>query len=129
MIELELASQTLELGGTFTGSVRWTVEGKAPGAVLLGLAWTTSGRGDRDAGTPAAVQGDPSAASQGTRQPFELPVPPEGPPSYAGQQLTISWEVHGRLVIPWGIDEHVAVPVIVLPVGLAAAPGPAPHTA
>jgi hypothetical protein len=63
---------------------------------------------------PVAVLGPTSLAAGQVREvPFQIPVPPLGPPSFDGTELRVDWELRANLDVP-GFDPKVSLPVVVL---------------
>ncbi len=81
--------------------------------VLVRVGWHTEGRGDRD----GAIVGELQIAQGGLTannllsQPFAINLPRE-PWSFAGQYISIVWEVRVVIDIPFGIDLQAAQPFV-----------------
>lgn len=92
MIEVEIdASRTaFEPGDTVTGSASWDLPGP-PSSLDVCLVWIAKGAGATQQDGVAARVPIEGAGSRDTRT-FAL-LAPDGPYSYTGKLLTISWAV------------------------------------
>jgi len=79
--------------------VQWKTSGK--GNVDIGVAWTNTWPVE-----PAEQALQPGRALS---RPFECTLPVE-PWSYAGQIVSIEWEVRAVLDVPWAVDPAVSRP-------------------
>ncbi|MEM7285790.1 MAG: hypothetical protein AAF480_05515 [Actinomycetota bacterium] len=99
---VDLDAAAAECGGSVAG----TVHAVGGGPVEVHLRWSTSGHGTTDAATVETVE----LAGGGGR--FALPVPEDGPMSFAGKLISVRWEVAALS----GDSEEVAE-VTILPRG------------
>lgn len=120
MIELAPATTELVVGAVLRVAVRWAVDGRAPEALAVRLAWTTAGRGDRDRGVVDEARFDASTGGVPPSLEVDLRLPASGPISYDGKLLRVLWAVEAQLALPWARDEHASDPLRVLPIRVGA---------
>jgi hypothetical protein len=106
-----------EPGGTLPGLVRLTAQRtlKSRGVYVV-ARWRVAYKGTVDvgAGRELCLQKGDLPPGPAVELPFEYQLPGE-PWSYAGQLVTIEWELEARLDVPMGGDQKVATPFILAP--------------
>lgn len=92
MIKLEIVPHDLKFdyrpGETVAGVVSWELDG-VPSSAELRLFWYTEGKGTQDL-LVVASQSFANPARQDRRE-FGLRVPPEGPLSFSGSFISLTW--------------------------------------
>lgn len=89
MINLDLNSESIEVGSELTGSCIWIPDTQEKNKSLkLTIGWRTEGRGNIDKETLYETEVNPSLRAY-----FRCKIPMSGPISYDGQLLRIIWEI------------------------------------
>ena len=104
------AIPSYEPGATLTGHVRFTPDpGVTVGAVYVRVDWSPRGKGNTSRGPrkqeklPMPEGGQAVEAGQTVEWPFSCRLP-ESPWSYAGQLISIVWEVTATVQVSWELD-------------------------
>ena len=105
-------------GSRFQGGValRPDADVRVSGAKIA-FGWCTQGRGNRHKMEVAQIS-LPAAdlvANQAILQPFDFTIPIDGPISWMGKYVGIVWLVTVDIDIPWRVDPHAELPVVVRP--------------
>jgi hypothetical protein len=93
MIGIALDRDRVEPGDFLTGSVRWSDE--AIRRVIVVAEWQTDGKGNRASGIARIVQ-IPARGSE-RQAPFRMRIPFEGPITFAGELISVSWRVRAHV--------------------------------
>jgi len=107
-----------EAGGSIRGEVhRDPIPGERDPlrGVIVSLHVRASGAGDPDIAEVSAVEIKADAGRITSR--FELPVPADGPISYAGRLMTVEWWIEVRIDVARRRDTLFEYPVLVVPRG------------
>jgi SpoOM protein len=108
MIRIDLSEPKVRNGERLKGSVNWRAEGsKTPRSIEVVCRWRTSGKADREHEIEAVRVDSPAAE---TVIPFDFAIPLEGPLSYSGKLIRITWEIAVKVDLPMARDEHDAKP-------------------
>ncbi len=92
-------------GEQVTGSCEWRLEGDAT-SLSIHLLWHTVGKGTQDVVVVASVV--VAQPEVGGRRTFSLQAPDDGPYSFSGTLISLSWAVEA-VVEPGGATERVAI--------------------
>lgn len=79
-------------------------------------------------GDSELIEVDPPLARDGAiavplKVPFEFEIPDDGPVSYDGRYVKVTWEIEVRLDVPWALDPKQVAVFRVVPRGPAHLPG------
>ncbi len=104
MIRIDLSEPTVKNGERVKGSVSWRADGsKTPRAIEVVCRWRTSGKADREHEIESVnVSSPPSEVVI----PFDFSIPIDGPLSYSGTLIRITWEIAVNVDLPMARDEH-----------------------
>jgi hypothetical protein len=104
------ADRTLvECGAAVTGTAIWTGN-IGHRAVDVVLRYRTQGRGDTDASVVARCH---LGVAEAGRARFRLDVPPQGPVTYNGQLLRLSWQAVLVVKTTWSFGSPTTGPAVV----------------
>jgi len=110
VIKIDIDQQAVVVGDFVAGHVRWASDhDRRARQLLVGLEWRTDGAGNRARGMSRAMRFVPQPGDRAAAFPFRLMVPHEGPASFEGELISISWCVKVRIDQP-GFDEFAETP-------------------
>lgn len=115
---LDREDPTYRAGEPVTGSVRVTADEDLPdGKLVVQVQWRTHGRGNGSEGHPKRITLHRGGWTDGevTEHAFELPTPDDGPLSYTGKYLFVSWYVDARAELAWKRDPEATAELLLLP--------------
>jgi|GEM_PF-2510877 len=108
----------VEVGDSISGWVEVTAtEQLKLNGINIQVGFRAHGRGDEDR-VHQRISGCSATqleAGQPERLPFECSLPDEGPISWNGKVVKVTWEVLVHLDIPWAVDQYESRPFIVRP--------------
>jgi sporulation-control protein spo0M len=109
----------LRVGDRVTGTARITPNQDIKlNSVAVKLLWKAHGKGSSEEGVVEEFSPPRTkslAGGQETSLPFDFALPMDGPVSYDGEYVKISWLLRVYLDIPWAIDDEEDFPLLVLP--------------
>ena len=109
MIRIELDDDAVAAGSLLTGTVRWTAEdGRRARRIIIAAQWQTGGAGIIAHGVGRGTIVQPGNARE-AQIPFRLLIPHEGPVTFQGKLIAMSWRLCVR-VERTGFDEQADVP-------------------
>jgi hypothetical protein len=109
-LQIDLESSVHRPGEQLRGQCSWELE-QAVDAIEVRLFWHTSGKGTRDVGI-VATQRFAAPGLRGSRAfAFDLP---DGPYSFSGKLITLSWTVE---IVALPGDEGVSADFVLSPTG------------
>ena len=115
MIEIELEKATVEAGEFVRAKIRWAREGeRVPSRIIADVAWRTDGPGNIAAGIARATQVPMRKFEREGVYPVRLLIPHEGPISFEGELISLSWKLRVR-VDQSGFDEFAEADFRVVP--------------
>ncbi len=105
MIAIDIDRQSVAAGEFVTGHVRWGADDdRRARQILVALEWRTDGAGNQVHGVSRAMRFVPRPGDRAAAFPFRLMAPHQGPVSFEGELITVSWFVKVRVDRP-GFDE------------------------
>jgi len=118
LAEAEQKKNAAYVGGQLTGKVRLkSQEDINCRGLTVELGWHTDGKGDKDRQAVVKETKDLMEifAGQEIEMPFSLAVPEQGPISYKGKLLSITWTLRAVIDIPGRPDISAEEEITVLP--------------
>lgn len=114
MITVRVDSAAVQAGGFVTGEVRWTAEDdRRPHLIVATAEWVAAGGGNEILGVARAQQ-IPVNGRRELTMPLRMRIPHEGPLSFKGIVMSISWKINVRVHVS-GFDEFADVEFRVAP--------------
>lgn len=106
MISIVIDDPTLAVGEFLTGRVRWTCDDDGAARAIEVLAqWESSGGGNVTYGVARSMRIRLSRDQRTAEVPVRLLIPHEGPITFRGELVTITWKLHVR-IDRLGPNEH-----------------------
>lgn len=108
----------LRVGETIAGKVTVTAPDEIKlNALTVALVWMAHGKGNTDSIELGKVDTGIKLLEAGRSKEltFSFTVPENGPVSYEGEYVKISWSIRVYLDIPWAIDDQDDFPLLVRP--------------
>ena len=113
MIGIELEKDTVEAGEFVTAKIHWLGE-REPSRIIADVAWRTDGPGNIASGVARATQVFMHRHQREGVFPVRLLIPYEGPISFEGELISVSWKLRVR-VDQSGFDEFAEADFRVVP--------------
>ena len=116
MIGIELQKETVEAGDFITARIHWVREGagRSVTRILADVAWRTGGEGNVASGVARVTQVPVRKHQPDGVFPVRLLIPYEGPISFEGELISLSWRLRVR-VDQSGFDEFAEAEFRVVP--------------
>jgi hypothetical protein len=117
VIAIELEKDTVEAGDFVAGRIHWVREGdRSVTRILVDIAWRTDGGGNIASGVGRVTLVPVRKHQRDGLFPVRLLIPYEGPISFEGELISMSWQLRVR-VDQSGFDEFAKAEFRVVPGG------------
>jgi hypothetical protein len=115
MIVVALDNESVCVGEFLSGTIHWTADDeRVPFRISIAAVWHTEGESNRARGFGRGAEFPVAEGQRSATLPFRLLIPYEGPITFTGALVSVSWKVVVR-VERRGIDEVAEAPIEVKP--------------